>query len=170
MHLRRSTALLTGALLLAAPLSACGLDPATNRVYPPAAGTNHRDTSVDVLNAVIVSAQEGSGTFIASLVNNSFEQEATVQSLASQDESAAQVPDFQPIDVPPNGLVNLAQDDQGVTVEGEFAAGDVVPMVVELAGGERVELDVPVVPNCDEYAGLDGAGVDCEVSEPVGDH
>ena len=83
---------------------------------------------------------------------------------------AAQAVDFSLIEVPANGLVNLAEDDQGVTVEGDFAAGDVVPLVVELAGGELVELDVPVVSNCDEFEGLDGVGGDCEVAEPEGEH
>jgi hypothetical protein len=170
MHLRRSLALLTGALLLTAPLGACGFDPATNRVYTPAAGVNHRDTTVDVLGAVIVSAEEGSGTFVASFVNNSLEEAATVQTIAAQADTGAQVPDFQPIEVPPNTLVNLAEDDQGVAVEGEFAAGDVLPMVVELSGGELIEIDVPVVPNCGAYEGIDGTGGDCEVAEPVGEH
>jgi len=170
MHLRRSTALLVGSLLLTAPLGACGFSTATNRVYTPAAGTNDRATGVDVLNAVIVSADEGSGTLVASFVNNSLDEEATVESIAAEDQTGVQVPDFQPIDVAPNGLVNLAQDDQGVAVEGEFAAGDVVPMVFEITGGDLVELNVPVLPNCDEYAGIDGAGGECEVSEPVGEH
>ena len=170
MHPRRSLALLIGALLLTATLGGCGFDPATNRVYTQAAGTNDRETTVDVLNAVIVSAEQGSGTLVASFVNNSLEDEATVATIAAQDQAGAQVPDFQPIEVPPNTLVNLAEDDQGITVEGDFAAGDVIPMVVELSGGELIELDVPVVPNCDEYEGIDGAGGDCEIAEPVGEH
>ena len=170
MHLRRSLALLTGALLLAAPLSSCGFDPATNQVNSNTPGTTHRETSVDVLNAVVVSADEGSGTFIASFVNNSTTESASVEGLSPQGETSAQAVDFSPIEVPANALVNLAEDDQGVTVEGDFAAGDVVPLVVELAGGELVELDVPVVSNCDEFEGLDGVGGDCEVAEPEGEH
>ena len=170
MHLRRSLALLTGALLLTAPLGACGFDPATNRVYTPAAGTNDRGATVDVLNAVVVSAEEGSGTLVASFVNNSLEEAATVETVAARDQAAAEVPDFQPIEVPPNTLVNLAEDDQGIAVEGDFAAGDVIPMVIELAGGELIEIDVPVVSNCGAFEGIDGTGGDCEVAEPVSEH
>jgi hypothetical protein len=170
MHLPRSLALLTGALLLTAPLGACGFDPATNRVYTPAAGVNERDAPVDVLNAVVVSAAEGSGTLVASFVNNSLEEEASVERIAAQDQAGAQLPDFRPIEVPPNTLVNLAEDDQGITVEGDFAAGDVLPMVIELAGGELIEIDVQVVSNCGAFEGIDGTGGDCEVAEPVGEH
>ena len=55
---------------LAAPLSSCGFDYATDRVYTPASGANNREGEVDVLSAVVVSAAEGSGTFVASLSNN----------------------------------------------------------------------------------------------------
>lgn len=170
MHLRRSLALLSGALLLAAPLSSCGFDPATNRINTVAAGTSDRDQSVDVLGAVVVSAEEGSGTFIATFVNNSTTDSASVDGLGPQGETQAQAVDFSPIDLEPGSLVNLAEDDQGVTVEGDFAAGDVLPLVVQLSGGETVELGVPVVPNCREWEGLDGTGGDCEVAEPVGEH
>jgi len=170
MHLRRSLALLSGAILLAAPLSSCGFDLATNKVNTIAAGTNNRVASVDVLGAVVVSAEEGSGTFIASFVNNSTSESASVESLEPQGETSAQVVDFSPVEVEPNSIVNLAEDDQGIAVEGEFAAGDRLPMVVTLSGGDRVEIDVPVVPNCHEWEGLDGAGGDCEVAEPEGEH
>ena len=169
MHLRRSLALLTGALLLTGPLAGCGFDPATNQINDIAPGADARDASVDVLGAVIVSAEDGSGTFIASFVNNSLEEEATVSGLMADEGVDVQV-DFSPIEVPPNELVNLAQDDQGIAVEGDFGAGDQLPMVMELGDGELVELSVPVMPNCDEYAGVDGPGGDCEVAEPVGEH
>ena len=55
-------------------------------------------------------------------------------------------------------------------VEGDFAAGDFLPMVIGLEGGDTVELDVPVVPNCREWEGLDSHVQDCEVAEPVGEH
>lgn len=168
MHLRRTLALATGAILLAAPLTSCGFDRATNRINTIAAGTNNRDASVDVLGAVVVSAQPGSGTFIATFVNNDTTASATVDKLEPQAGTDAQVVDFSPLDLDPNSMVNLAEDDQGVQVTGDFEAGDRLPMVVELEGGDLVEVDVPVVPNCREWEGLDGTGGDCEVAEPVG--
>ena len=168
MPLRRSLALLSGALLLAAPLSSCGFDPATNEINDITPGATDRDQVVDVLGAVVVSAEEGSGTFIASFVNNSTTEPASVEGLSGQADAPAQVSDFSPIELEPNTLVNLAEEDQGVVVEGDFAAGDVLPMVVELSDGESVQMNIPVVPNCREWEGLDGSGGDCEVAEPEG--
>lgn len=166
MQLRRSLALVSGALLLTAPLASCGFDPATNRVNTITQGTSDRDGTVDVLNALIVSAEEGSGVFITTLVNNDLDNEASLDALVADDAEAVQVGEFAPITVDPNGLVNLAgEGEEGIPVEGDFAAGDVVPMTLELSDGQVVQLDVLVVPNCDEFAGIDGEGGDCEVAE-----
>src|SRR6478609_7881275 len=68
---RRKLATAIGALVLAVPaLSACGFNYATEREYTPGNGTNYQHGVVDVLNAVIVAGEDGSGTFIASLSNN----------------------------------------------------------------------------------------------------
>ncbi len=77
-----------------------------------------------------------------------------------------QVGEFSAISIDPNGMVNLAAEDQeGIPVEGELAAGDVVPLTLQLSGGQVVQLDVPVVWNCEEFEGIDGEGGDCEVAE-----
>jgi len=166
MQLRRSLALVSGALLLTAPLAACGFDPATDRVNTITPGTSDRDGSVDVLNAVIVSAEEGSGVFVTTLVNNDIDEEASLESVAADDAEAVQVGEFSSISIDPNGLVNLAAEDQGgIPVQGELAAGEYVPMTLQLSGGQVVQLEVPVVWNCEEFAGIDGDGGECEVAE-----
>ena len=168
MPLRRTLALATCVLAVCAPvLASCGFDYATDRIYTPATGVNNREASVDVLGAVIVSAQEGSGTFVASFANNSTEESATVESLEGVDQEPLTADGFSTVDVPAGGLVNLADED-GVPVNGEFAAGDFVPVTIEFGNGERVELDVPVVTNCGYYEGLDGPSSpdQCE-SEPA---
>lgn len=168
MPLRRTLALATCVLAVCAPvLTSCGFDYATDRIYTPATGVNNREASVDVLGAVIVSAQEGSGTFVASFANNSTEESATVESLEGVDQEPLTADGFSTVDVPAGGLVNLADED-GVPVNGEFAAGDFVPVTIEFGNGERVELDVPVVTNCGYYEGLDGPSSpdQCE-SEPA---
>jgi hypothetical protein len=168
MPLRRTLALATCVLAVCAPvLTSCGFDYATDRIYTPATGVNNREASVDVLGAVIVSAQEGSGTFVASFANNSTEESATVESLEGVDQEPLTADGFSTVDVPAGGLVNLA-DEEGVPVNGEFAAGDFVPVTIEFGNGERVELDVPVVTNCGYYEGLDGPSSpdQCE-SEPA---
>lgn len=167
MQLRRSLALVSGALVLTVTLAACGFDPATNRVNTITPGTSDRGGTVDVLNAVIVSAEEGSGVLVMTLVNNEDDQEASLDSVAADDAEAAQVGEFSAISIEPDGLVNLAAEgEEGIPVEGEFAAGDVVPLTLQLSGGQVVQLDVPVVWNCQEFAGIDGEGGDCEVAEP----
>src|SRR3954454_22386096 len=104
MQLRRSARLLTaaGVLLLAAPvLTSCGFDYATDRPYTPGAGTNHQDSEVDILGAVVVSAEDGSGTLITSFSNNTQDEEASVTGIAGAGDTAdLTVGDFDPIEVP----------------------------------------------------------------------
>lgn len=157
MQLRPSARLLAavGALLLATTLTSCGFGYATDRVYTPGNGVNDRDAKVDVLNAVIVSGQEGSGTFIASFANNDQAEDASVDSFAGAgDDASLKASDFSPIQIDPGTLVNLQQDG-GVVVTGDFAAGDFVTVSMTFSTGESVEMDVLAVPNCGIYAGLD---------------
>ena len=162
MHLRRTIALGTGAIALFA-LTSCGFNYATDRPYTPANGVNNRDASVDILNAVVVSAEEGSGTFVASFSNNDEDNAATFDGLEPVEEGAFTTDDFEPVEIPAGGLVNLANDG-GVGVTGDFAAGDFVEMLV-VVNGERVEMDVHVITNCGDFEGLDGPS-DPEQCEP----
>jgi hypothetical protein len=176
MHLRPPARLLAvgGALALATVLTSCGFDYATDRVYTPAAGVNDRTATVDVLGAVVVSGQQGSGTFVASFANNDEANSATVASLAGAGDTAdVTVDSFSPISIAPGALVNLATDG-GIVVKGDFGPGDFVTLAIGFGNGETVQLDVPVTPPCDEFEGLDtsaGASADsfdCEVAAPVG--
>jgi hypothetical protein len=155
MHFRRNIALaLTGAVLAVPALTSCGFNYATDRVYTPAAGTNHQDASVDVLGAVIVSGQDDSGTFIASFANNAIDEEVSVESLSGGGGTTIQAESFEPIAIPPGGIVNLA-DEGGIPVTGTFSAGDFVPLTISFSNGERATLKVPVVPNEGDFADLD---------------
>jgi hypothetical protein len=146
---------------LARPLTSCGLNYATDPIYTPAAGANQRDATVDVLGAVIVSSEPNSGTVIASFVNGSSQKDDSVESIiGSDDNQGVTAPDFQTIKVAANSLVNLATEG-GVKVTGTFSVGDYVPMTIAFGDGTQVSIDVPVVPNCEEWAGLDGSGGDC---------
>ena len=160
--LGRKLALAGAVLALALPLSSCGFDYATDRIYTPANGANQRDATVDVLGAVIVAAQPNSGTFIATFVNGSGTKENSVESVMGSDQNQqVTTPDFKTIKLAPNSLVNLATDG-GPKVTGTFEIGSYVPMTIMFGDGTQVSVDVPVVPNCEEWAGLDGTGGDCQ--------
>ena len=160
MQLRRTLATTTAVLALAAPLTSCGFDYATAREYTPAAGANNRDGDVDVLSAVIVSGQEGSGTFVASLSNNLLEDDdtRTLTSITGETDDVT-VAEFEPVPVEPGALVNLAEPAAGITVEGDFQSGDFVTLVLVFDSGERTELNVPTVPDdTGVWEGLDVSG------------
>jgi len=159
MHLRRTLALIIGAVLLLA-LTGCMKQFATDRPYTPAAGTNSQDASVDVLNAVIVATEDGSGTFIATFANNEPEP-TTFEVLEGIDQAQLTAGEFSPMDIPAGGALNLATDG-GVEVTGDFTLGQFVPVSVQFGNGEQVEMDVPVVTNCGDFEGLNGP-VDEEV-------
>lgn len=157
MHLRRSLATAAAAALLAVPLSSCGFDYNTDRTNTNAAGTYDQSGTVDVVAATIVSSGPDAGTFIANLSNNDQEQAASFVELAGAGEAAVQATDFEPIEIAPGGFVNLADGGQGIKITGDFGAGDVVSMQFGFEDAEPVTLDVPVVLECEQYAGLDPA-------------
>ncbi len=157
MQFRRSLALTTAAVALAtAGLSSCGFNYATDRVYTPAAGVNSSGGVVKVLAAVIVSAEPGSGTFVASLTNGSETTAVSMTGLAATEGTDITVAEFEPVVVPERGLVNLASPPADLTLTGEFEAGDWVTIAASFDNGQRVELEVPVVSNSGPYEGLDG--------------
>ena len=177
MELRRSARLLTaaGALVLAASaLTSCGFDYATDRVYTPGAGTNDRSGKVvDVLSAVVVSAEGDSGTLITTFANKSATETASVDAIEGE---GVTIGDFEPIELEPNGYVNLADSDTPITVEGDFAVGEFLSLTFSFDDGSSVTMDVPSVPDCYEYAGLDSTAAtgtpveDCEPPAPDVEH
>ena len=156
---RRKLALTVGALVLSIPaVAACGFNYATDRAYTPANGVNDKAGRVDVLNAVIVSASEGSGTFIATLSNNTAEA-IYLESLSFGSDATIEVASFDPIEVSARGAVNLA-DGQGIKVSGDLKSGYFVSLSLGFDNGETADMNVPVVVADDEYTGYDnGTGV-----------
>lgn len=154
MPFRRSFALTTAAVALATTgLSSCGFDYATDRYYTPSVGTNHRDSTVLVLAAVVVSTEPGSGTFVASLSNGDQDTDISLTELGLSDGDPVE---FEPVLVPAGELVNLAEPAADLRLTGDFEAGDFVELSLGFDNGERVVLDVPVVVNGGYYADLDG--------------
>jgi hypothetical protein len=159
MQPRRSLRLVAGALVLALPLlGSCGFDKATDQVYTPGAGTNDRAGEVDILTAVIVSAQPGSGTFIATLSNNNAQQAYTLTGVSGAGDWTDLTidPADLSIDIPARGFVNLVDEDP-ITVSGDFTPGQVAELTLTFDSGDSETMDVPIVYACNYYEGLDNS-------------
>lgn len=160
-----------GALLLAAPAFASCTEQATDHIYTPAAGTNHRDASVDVLDAVIVANddQPGKGTLVVTLVNNQVAPAGSTKDVT--DELTGVSGDVtgtvkKPVEIPSGDHVTLATSTSdipmgvgGIPVTGSFKLGDVVEVEFDFANAGTVTLGVPVVHNVEggQWAGQNGA-------------
>jgi copper(I)-binding protein len=164
VNLRRSLAAGTVGLVAIAVLTACGFNYPTDRISNLTVGTDYRDGNVAVLNAVVVSAAGNGGTFVATLVN----QTDTEQQLTgiTGTGKVTQV-DVQPVTIAPKGLVNLA-DDGGFAVSGTFAIGDFLDLTLTFGDGTTADMEVPVVADADEWAGLDTATPSASASASAG--
>ena len=83
MNVRRSIA--AAVVVLAVPvLSSCGVSfgAQTDQVYNPSVGVDDQSGDVDVLNALIVSGTNGSGTVVATLVDNDQQNADTLKGVA----------------------------------------------------------------------------------------
>jgi hypothetical protein len=151
VSLRRSVAAV--ALVIAAPvLSSCGANfgAQTDQVYNPAVGVDDRAGSVDVLNALVVSGTDGSGTVIASLVNNDQTHSDSLRSVAGAGaDPSLQVKPGGTTTIPADGMLNLATDGH-VTVRGDrVTPGNFVEVTFSFERGEPVTMKVPVVSSDD---------------------
>jgi copper(I)-binding protein len=149
MQLRR--ALLCALVLALGALTSCGFDLATDQPFTPGEGANASAGLVDVLAAVVVAAQPNEGTVVLTLVNKSSEDDAALTGISAPD---LEVEEFEPVEVGPREMVNLA-DDGGILVSGDFDAGQLLPLTMTFANGDTVALNVPIVTACNEFLGLD---------------
>ena len=56
-----------------------------------------------MLSAVVVAAEEGSGTFVASLSNNDPDNAATFTALSGDEEASVTAAEFEPVEIGPGG-------------------------------------------------------------------
>jgi len=149
--------LAAAALVLAAPvLASCGgnFNQQTNQVYNPAEGVDERSGAVDVLNALIVSGTNGSGTVVTTFVNNNQNTDDRLKSVAgSGPDASLKVTPGGPTTIPAGGLLNLA-DKGRIFVEGErVKAGYFVELTFTFDRGQAITVEVPVVNAAEpEYA------------------
>lgn len=149
--LRRSIAV--AALVLAPMLSACGLNQPTDRVYNPGVGVNERSGQVDVLHAAVVSGEDGSGTLVAGLANNTQKGDALTQVAGSGEDSGVTATLSAPIKIAPGSAVQLADEKTPVAVKGQgVTSGTFVTLTFSFQNAESVTLDVPVVAHRGDFA------------------
>lgn len=139
------------ALLLAPTTAACGFSAQTDEVYQPGVGVNDRSGPVDILNATIVSATDGSGTFAGTLVNEENQPDQLTLLTGAQLTSTGA-----PVPIPPGGMVNLA-DSGAVTVSGdskEIVPGNIVEVTLVFSSGQSTKIGVPVVSHDGYFANV----------------
>jgi copper(I)-binding protein len=167
-HLR--LALAAGGLLLAVPaLASCGFDYPTERVNTVGAGVTDHAGEVDVAGALIVAGQSDSGTLIGALSNNSSDTDISLVSITGGEDGAVEADGFEPVELAPHSHVNLAdlaEEEAGITVSGEFDAGDFVDVTFTFDNDESVSLEIPVMKPCHQYEGLDNTQRSTE-TEPL---
>lgn len=145
MSILRRLIAAAAALLLVPALAACGFNEQTDAVYQASTGTNARNGDVWILNATIVSAKDGSGTFAGTLVNQTETDTVTLLSVTG----ASTMPR---IVVKPNRHVNLAKSG-AVRIElGSIAPGKFIELTFEFDNGETTKFKVPVVTHTGDYA------------------
>ena len=139
-------------LLLVPVLGACGFSYQTDQVYQPAVGVNDRDGAVDVLSAVVVSGVDEEGTLVASLVNESEEDDTLVEVTPADAEAGLTTRVVEPVEIPAGELVNLA-DLGAVSVTGsDIFPGEFARLLLRFESGQETELNIPVVAQSDVYS------------------
>jgi hypothetical protein len=141
----------TVAVVLLVPLlGACGFGAQTDQVYQPAVGVNDHKGQVDVLGAVVASASEGLGTFVASLDNKNPRKAITLVDVKGSEGIEPHL--VAPVKVEPGTLVNLA-DLGAVRVTGEgVKAGGFARLTLIFDTGQSSEVNAPIVAKVGIYA------------------
>ncbi len=158
MRLRRLLRTAAAITLLPLGLSAC-TSATTDVVYTPAQGVTERDAEVDVLNALIVSDEEGEGRFIAGLANDNREAGDALVEVSGAGEDASVEVEMKggAIELEPGGFVQIADigsqaDGVQVIVSGDAVKpGYFVRLSLQFANAETVEMHVPVVTPGEDF-------------------
>jgi hypothetical protein len=147
VNVRRSIA--AAAVVLAVPaLAGCGVNfgAQTDQVYNPSVGVDDRSGQVDVLNALIVSGSDGSGTVVASLSNNDQEHEDTLKSVTGAGADASlEITTGGDTTIPAGGLLNMATKSKVFAHGKQITAGSFVDITFNFDRAGAVTVDVPVV-------------------------
>ena len=116
---------------------------------------NNSSGDVNILGAVVVSGSEGTGTFVASLVNTDPSEPAKITSISGEDGLTINI--VKPVEVAPDTFVDLAPLG-AIGVNGEsVAAGAFARLTLEFDTGQTTELNVPVVDKAEEFSDVRAA-------------
>jgi hypothetical protein len=154
---RRRTAkasVVVTAAVLALGLSSCGFNAPTDQIYNPPIGVNETGGNVDVLNAVIVSGSNGSGSLIATLVNENPKRDDTLTNITGAASDQVTVSPPSRTTIPAGGLLNLADAGGASVTGGAVKAGAFVRLTLSFQHGQSVEIDVPVYPPTGPFANV----------------
>lgn len=149
MNVRRSIhrGTAVAALLLAAPLvSSCGFGAPTLQVYNPAVGVGDQSGLVDVLNVLVVSDDDGSGTLVAGLANNDqVEADELTDVRPGGDDRAVITEVSGPTEIPAGELLDLS-DEGGVTLSGDnVVPGSFITLTFAFENAASITVEAPVV-------------------------
>ncbi|MET3962396.1 copper(I)-binding protein [Marmoricola sp. OAE513] len=141
---KRRTALV--AVLIAPALAACGFGAQTDQPYQPAQGAYKRSASAEIHNAVVVAAENGSGTFAGSIVNNTNE-ELALTGVTGDGITATS----DGVKIAPNGIVNLATPVKGLpqlSLAGSaIKVGEHVRLTFTFSDGDSLTVNATIVSN-----------------------
>jgi hypothetical protein len=140
-------------LLAAGALSACGtnMEAQTNAIYDAGPGVNVRGGGVDVLNALVVSNPDGTGTLSVALVNQADEaDEVTSVEISSEGEPVNVQTEGLPLELAPSPPNPVQLDDEAPVYVEEAETGLVLTLTMTFKNGEPVEAEVPVVQRGDD--------------------
>jgi hypothetical protein len=151
------------ALGVALVLASCSFgtsnfDAQTNQFYTPAEGVNERSGGVDLLNALVVADEAGTGRFIAALVNNSDLTDDSLTGVQGAGESEDVAGSLAtPIDVVRDGFVQLADEGvEPVVLSGDaIVPGRFVELTISFQEAGDITVKLPVVTAEDDFEGVE---------------
>lgn len=137
------------ALVLAVPaLAACSTNfgAPTDQDYIAARGVNDRSGDVDVLNVVVVSDTDGAGTVVASLVNNTGDED-TLTGVTVAGSEATITDARENAEIPAGGIVNLGSTGAVTASSSDIEGGRFVEVVFTFQRAGAITVEAPVVPH-----------------------
>ncbi|MGZ4437026.1 MAG: hypothetical protein ACXVW6_05270 [Nocardioidaceae bacterium] len=146
MNVRRNIAVV--AMVVAAPvISACGVNfgAQTDQVYNAAVGVDNRSGQVNVLNALIVSGVDGSGTVVAGLVNKNQNRPDALTGITAGAPGENLTVSGPTTTVPAGGTVSLATKGAYSAHGAPITGGSFVKLTFTFKNSQAVTVDVPVV-------------------------